>query len=202
MDAFTLKYRHNTSPHRGLAASGIVFLKFLLIIPHLMVTSALSSLANVMAYIGFWVVAFTGEMPQAVHRFLEMSFGWSTRTWAWIGGVVDIYPPFETDPDYPVAFPVAKPENPSKGMAVAGLLVIPKVVMAIPHLIALSFLAIGAAVAVWIGYFIAFFTGSLPTGIQDFYAGVMQWGLRLSAWFSGLTDEYPPFSLDASPSEA
>jgi len=51
----------------------------------------------------------------------------------------------------------------------------------------------------WFGYLIAAFTGSLPTGLQDFMVGVLQWDLRLAAWFTGLSDEYPPFSLDASP---
>lgn len=202
MDTFTLRYRHNTDPHRGLAVSGIFFIKVILIVPHLIVASALQNIAQILAYIGYWIVAFTGEMPQAVHRLLEISFGWSTRMWAWIGGIVDIYPPFETDPDYPVAFPVSRPQNPSRGWAVAGLLLFPKLVMAIPHIIVLAVLGIGAAIAGWVGFLIAAFTGSLPTGLQDFLAGVVQWNLRFLAWLSGLTDEYPPFSLEASPTDS
>jgi len=48
-------------------------------------------------------------------------------------------------------------------------------------------------VATWFGYVIAFFTGALPKGIQDFIAGAMQWYTRVMAWLLGLTDEYPPF---------
>ncbi|NIR39694.1 MAG: DUF4389 domain-containing protein, partial [Actinobacteria bacterium] len=40
-----------------------------------------------------------------------------------------------------------------------------------------------------------------PTAIQDFAAGVLQWNLRVAAWVGGITDEYPPFSLDAAPAE-
>ena len=201
MDNLTLSYRHNTEPHRGLAVSGIFFIKFLLILPHLIVASALQYLAQILAYFGFWIVAVTGEMPQAMHRLLEIAFGWTARAWAWIGGVVDIYPPFETDPDYPITFPVAKPKNPSKGWAVAGLLLVPKMVMIIPHIIVLAFLLIGASIAAWFGYFIAVFTKELPTGLQDFIAGVLQWNLRVAGWFAGLTDEYPPFSLEARASD-
>ena len=199
MEAFTLRYRHNTDSHRGLATSGVFIIKILLILPHMIVTGLLLPLAFILAYFGYWIVAFTGEMPQAMHRLLEISLGWFARMWAWIAGVVDIYPPFETDPDYPTSFPVSRPDKPSKGWAVAGLLFVPKVIMAIPHLIVLFFLGVGALVAMWFGYLIAAFTGSLPTGLQDFMAGVLQWDLRLAAWFTGLTDEYPPFSLDASP---
>lgn len=201
MNDLTLKYRYNADPHRGLAVSGIFLIKLLLIIPHMIVTAALQYLVQILAYFGFWIVAFTGQMPQGVHLFLEITFGWTTRMWAWIAGIVDVYPPFETDPDYPAAFPVAKPEVPSRGWAVAGLLLIPKLVMAVPHLIVMAFLSIGAMIAMWIGYFIAAFTGSLPNVLQDFLAGVLQWNLRVTAWFAGLTDEYPPFNLEASPSD-
>jgi len=202
MNNLALEYQYNTDPHRGLAVSGIFLVKLVLIIPHMIVTAALQYLAQILAYFGFWIVAFTGEMPQAVHRLLEISFGWSARMWGWIAGVVDIYPPFETDPEYPVSFPVSKPENPSRGWAVAGLLLIPKAIVIIPHVIVLAFLMIGATVAAWFGFFIAAFTGQLPTGLQDFMAGVLQWSLRVTAWFAGLTDEYPPFSLEVRPTSS
>lgn len=201
METFTLRYRRNTDPHRGLAATGIIFLKMLLALPHLVVVSALANLANLLAYIGFWIVAFTGKMPQAVHRLLEINLGWSTRTYAWILGLEDVYPPFETDPQYSAAFPVAKPENPSKGWAVAGLLFVPKVLALIPHAIALAFVGIAGFFALWFGYIVTAITGKYPIGIQDFLAGIMQWGLRVQAWFTGLTDEYPPFSLQVTPTE-
>ena len=200
MDTFTLRYRRNTDPHRGLAATGIIFIKFVLALPHLVVVSALTSLANVLAYIGYWIVAFTGEMPQATHRVLEISMNWSARAYAWTFGLDDAYPPFETDPDYSAAFPVTKPVEPSKGWAVAGLLFVPKALALIPHVIVLAFLAIGGVFALWFGFIVTAITGRYPEGIQDFIAGIMQWGLRVQAWFAGLTDEYPPFSLEVHPS--
>ncbi|MEE8497002.1 MAG: DUF4389 domain-containing protein, partial [Acidimicrobiia bacterium] len=140
----------------------------------------------------------TGEMPQAVHRFAEISFGWNARMWAWLTGIVDLYPPFETDPDYPASFPLARPENPSKGWAVAGIFFL-KLLVALPHIIVMALLAVGAIVTMWFGYIVAAFTGRLPTGIQDFVAGVIQWNFRVYAWLAGFTDEYPPFSLEVTP---
>ncbi len=202
MSNLTISYQHNTTPHRGLAATGIIFIKFVLAVPHLIVTSALQTVATWLAYFGYWLVAFTGSMPQAVHLLLEMSFQWTTRIWAWIGGITDVYPPFETDPEYPVEIPVAKPENPSQGWAVAGIFVAPKLLIALPHFIVLGFLLIGAVVAMWFGFIVAAITGRLPAGIQDYLVGVSQWQLRVFAWIAGLVDEYPPFSLDAAPSRS
>lgn len=169
-------------------------------LPHSIVAGALQSLGVLLAYFGYWFVAITGEMPQAVYRLIEIAFGWSARMWAWVSGLVDIYPPFETDPDYPAAFPTPKPENPSRGWAVAGIVLL-KFVAAIPHLIAMAFLGVGAIVGTWVGFVIVLLTGQYPTGLQDFVAGVLQWNLRVAAWLVGITDQYPPFGLEASPSE-
>ena len=202
MPNLTISYQHNTSPHRGLAATGIILIKLVLAAPHLIVSGALQTVAMWLAYFGYWLVAFTGSMPQAVHRLLEISFQWNTRIWGWIAGITDVYPPFETDPEYPVEIPVAKPENPSQGWAVAGIFVAPKFLVAIPHFVVLVFLGIGAVLAMWFGFIVAAVTGRLPAGIQDYLVGVLQWQLRVFAWIAGLVDEYPPFSLDAAPSPA
>jgi len=200
MNTFSLQYRHNTAPHRGLAVVGIFFpLKLLLVLPHYFITQLLNSLTMIVTYVGYWVVAFTGEMPQAVHRFAEISFGWNARMWAWLAGIVDLYPPFETDPDYPASYPLARPENPSKGWAVAGIIFPLKFLVALPHIVVMAVLAVGAIVAMWVGYIVTAFTGQLPTGIQDFVAGVIQWNFRVYAWLAGFTDEYPPFSLEGTP---
>ena len=195
METFTLTYRHNTDPSRGLAATGIIFVKWLLAV------GVLNNVANLLAYIGFWIVAFTGEMPQATHRLLDISFNWSVRAYAWVFGLDDVYPPFETDPAYSASIAVDEPTEPSRGWAVAGLLVFPKAFVLIPHFVVLAFLMIGGFFAMWFGYIVTAFTGRLPEGIQDFLAGIMQWVLRVMAFFSGLSDEYPPFRLDAKPVE-
>ncbi len=38
------------------------------------------------------------------------------------------------------------------------------------------------------------FTGRYPAGLYDFVLGYLRWGWRSGAWYSGLTDRYPPFS--------
>lgn len=196
-----LAYHHNLEPNRGLATVGIFFLKFVLAIPHLIVVNALNSLAFAAAYIGYWVVAFTGALPGMVTRFVPMTLGWNARIWGWISGLEDAYPAFDTEPPYSVSAASPIGDRPSRGWAVAGLLFFPKMLALIPHIVVVTFLLIGVFFAVWFGYFVVAFTGSYPAGIQDFTAGVLQWNLRMWAWFSGLTDEYPPFTLDAEPAE-
>jgi len=160
--------------------------------------NVLNALAVVAAYIGYFVVAFTGQMPGGLYRFIELSMQWNARTYGWLIGFTDAYPPFELDPVYPVGVQMTKPENPSKGWAVVGIFLL-KLVVLIPHFIALAIVSVFAFLGVWFGFFVVVFTGRLPVGIQDFAAGALQWNLRVLAFLAGVTDDYPKFALDATP---
>jgi hypothetical protein len=70
--------------------------------------------------------------------------------------------------------------------------------LAIPHYIVLAFLSVAAVVSVIIAWFAILFTGKYPVGLFNFVTGVLRWSLRVSAYaFLLITDEYPPFSLEA-----
>lgn len=71
-----------------------------------------------------------------------------------------------------------------------------KWLLAIPHLVVLVFLSLGAFVAVVIAWFAILLTGRYPRGLFDYVVGVGRWWLRVEAYaFLLVTDRYPPFSL-------
>ena len=73
-----------------------------------------------------------------------------------------------------------------------------KWLLAIPHYIVLIFLGIAAVISVIIAWFAILFTGRYPRGIFDFVEGVIRWENRVAAYaFTLVTDQYPPFRLDA-----
>lgn len=201
MTQAAITYRHNQQPRRGLALAGAIFcVKAILLIPHLIIVGVLQYLAMAVGYIGFWIVAVTGKFPEGLQNLISMWLRWGARSYGWLVGITDEYPPFETDPQ---GFPIdaITPVNwaPKKGWAVAGILFFPKAFCAIPHLFLLWFVMIGVVVVTWIGYVVTFFTGRFPTGMQDFIAGTMQWYTRVMAWFLGLTDEYPTYGVAITP---
>ena len=201
MTQAAIVYRRNERPHRGLAAAGAIFcVKAILLIPHLIIVGVLGYLAYAVGYVGFWIVAFTGELPRGLQDLVSMWLRWGARAYGWLVGITDEYPPFEPDPQ---GFSIdARPpvnENPSKGWAVAGIFFFPKAICAVPHLFLLSFVTMAAVVVTWVGYLVTLFTGRFPTGMQNFIAGTMQWWARVLSWFLGLTDEYPPFGVKISP---
>jgi hypothetical protein len=71
-----------------------------------------------------------------------------------------------------------------------------KWLLAIPHLVVLIVLSIGALFAVVVAWFAILVTGRFPRGLFDFVVGVGRWWLRVEAYaFLLVTDRYPPFSL-------
>lgn len=71
-----------------------------------------------------------------------------------------------------------------------------KWLLAIPHLVVLALLAIGALIAVTVAWFAILFTGRYPRALFDYVVGVGRWALRVQAYATLLvTDRYPPFSL-------
>lgn len=74
-----------------------------------------------------------------------------------------------------------------------------RIVLAIPHLLWITLVTIGALFVLVAGWFAALFTGRLPDGIGRFLFQVLRYHVRLLAYLFLLRDDYPPFALgDAS----
>jgi Domain of unknown function (DUF4389) len=74
--------------------------------------------------------------------------------------------------------------------------VLVRVILAIPHLLALWVLGIVAYIVGIIGWFGALFTGRLPDFAAEYLTGYLRWQTRVNAYHLLLTDQYPPFSLE------
>jgi len=195
-----IRYRFNTNPRRGLAVAGIFLIKAILAVPHFILVGALGTLAGWAGYIGFWIAAITGSLPMGLQNFIAWYLRWYTRTIGWYTGVTDVYPPFEPDPkDYLPDLDPPHNEQPSRGWAVAGILMPIKVLALLPHLLILALLGIAVAIGSWVGFIVVAFTGKLPIQFQDLYIGTTQWYARVYAFLFGLTDRYPVFDLEVHP---
>ena len=70
-----------------------------------------------------------------------------------------------------------------------------RLILAVPHLLALSFLGAAAFPVVVIGWLAALVTGRLPRFAAAYLSGYLRWYSRAWAYLLLLTDEYPPFAL-------
>ena len=171
--------------------------QWLLAIPHFMVLYALRTVVEVLAVISWFIVVFTGRLPDGIAKVQAMSLRYQARVTLYAGFLQDEYPPFNFDTSSPDPGDVLRlrvnlqPELENRNRVTVGF----RLILAIPHAIVLVALWIAAAVIFIIGFFAVLFTGRWPQGMRDFVLNVIRYQLRFEAYLSLLTDRYPPFAL-------
>jgi hypothetical protein len=190
--------------------------KWLLVIPHILVLIVLWVSFFVLTVVAFFAILFTGRYPKAIFEFNVGVLRWTWRVgfYSYSALGTDRYPPFSLheDPDYPAHLDVAYPEQLSRG-----LVLVKWWLLAIPHYLVLSLLT-GAGFSVYwnaaaddpdrrfsmgLVALLTLFAGVVllvegiyPRGIFNFLMGLNRWGLRVASYAGLMTDEYPPFRLD------
>ena len=169
-------------------------IKWLLIIPHVVVLIFLWIAYVLLTIFAFFVILFTGKYPRGIFDFNVGVLRWSWRVtfYSYNALATDRYPPFSLSTrDYPANLEVEYPERLSRG-----LVLIKWWLLAIPHYLFLqgwgsltSLLAIFGAVGL-------LFNGRYPADIFHLVIGFNRWALRVAAYASLMTDEYPPFRLE------
>lgn len=169
----------------------LIFVKWLLAIPHFIVLYFLQLVAGVVTFLAFFAILFTGNFPRGLFDFNVNVYRWQANLSAYVGLMRDEYPPFTGQPGrYPLRFEVEYPASLSRW------LIFVKWLLVLPNLFVLVLLALVAAVLYLIVFFAILFTGTFPRGMFDFIVGVNRWSYRANAYSSWLmTDRYPPFSL-------
>lgn len=169
-----------------------VFFRLLLVIPHAVVLYFLQLAAEFVVFLAWFIILFTGRFPAGLWRFVCGWLRWASRVNAYASLLTGRYPPFalEDVADYPVRL-LAEERTDNRNR----LTVFFRLILVIPHIIVLYFLALAQSIALFIAWFAALFTGRVPGGLHDFIAGVLRWSTRVNAYVLLLVDDYPPFSL-------
>ncbi len=168
----------------------LIFIKWLLAIPHFVIIYALNIVFEVLTFIAFFAILFTAKYPEGLFKFNVGIRRWQANVTAYVMLMRDEYPPFSFDPgQYAVTLEIDYPENLKRFAPLY------KWLLAIPHLIVLGVLGIVAFLGIFVAWFAILFTGKFPKGIFDFVVGVQRWNTRVTAYVLFMRDEYPPFSL-------
>ena len=77
---------------------GLIFVKWLLAIPHEIVLLFLLLGAMVAAFIGFFAVLITGRWPEGLRNYIVGVHRWAYRVEAYVYLLTDVYPPFRLEP--------------------------------------------------------------------------------------------------------
>ena len=171
---------------------------WLLAIPHLIIFGILQHLAWLLNVFGWLVIVFTGRMPQGLADFQCMYLRYTLRLYAYLGFVHERYPPFSfrMSAGEPGGTPVAVDIEPQLADRNRGTVAL-RLIMAIPALLFWWLTGVVALVVGVLGFFAVLFTGRWPAGLRGWLLGWFGVVLRTNAYLHLLTDEYPPFQLDA-----
>ncbi len=74
--------------------NNIPYLKFILVIPHIVVLVFLAIGAIVVQFIAWWAILFTGKYPRGLFDYTVGVTRWGTRVQAYTSYMTDEYPPF------------------------------------------------------------------------------------------------------------
>jgi hypothetical protein len=183
-----------TSPNKVARWRPLVH--WLLAIPHIIVLYGLNIAAEVVYFISWFAILFTGKMPEGLFNFLSMHMRYQWRVSSYMLFMREEYPPFDftTTAQDPGGDPATLSFQPAAKQS--RLLIFVRFLLVIPQLIVLLFIGIGIYVVVIIGFFAVIITGKWPDSLRAFVIGVMRWAYRVSIYTYLMTDEYPPFSLD------
>jgi hypothetical protein len=90
---------HFSIDYPGNLSRGLIFIKWLLVFPHLIVLSLVGMAALVCWFIAWWAILFTGRYPPGMFNFLVGVLRWSLRVNTYTYLMTDRYPPFSTAPN-------------------------------------------------------------------------------------------------------
>lgn len=137
------------------------------------------------------MILFRQKYPRWWFEWNRELFRFTTRVSAYLAVMDDHYP--STDEEQSVHLDIDYPDVPRD---LNRFLPLVKWFLAIPHIVVLVFVGIGAIFAVIVAWFSILFTGRYPRWAFDFVEGFLRWGSRVSGYaFLLITDRYPPFSL-------
>lgn len=217
---------HLSAQPRPDAGRWLWLVKWLLIIPHIVVLVFLWIGAAVAWLIALVAILFTGRYPRTLFDYVVGVLRWSWRVeyYAYAAGGTDRYPPFRLAdvPDYPAHLDVDYPERLSRG-----LVLVKWWLLAIPHYIVVGILVgrsgeggrgwadrtyeSGGSGAQWtwdwsspglilvlvvIALVILAFTAGYPRDLYRLIIGLDRWRYRVAGYAALTTDAYPPFRLD------
>ncbi len=163
-----------------------VFFRLLLAIPHIVWLYLWGIVALLALLVNWFATLFTGQSPDALHRFLAAYLRYQTHVHAFITLTANPFPGFVGAPgSYPVDLVVAPRERQNRWT------VLFRIVLAIPALLIASAYSSVLFTVAFLSWFSALARGRVPRGMHNAAALSLRYMQQFGGYMNLLTPRYP-----------
>jgi hypothetical protein len=172
------------------------FFRLFTAIPAMVLTLFYVLAAEVVVFVAWFVLLFTGRWPEGMYRFVAGAVRNATRLQGYYCLLTDKYPPWngEEEPAYPVRVHFAPPKEQYSRMKVLFRFILLIPVYIIQYVYNLM-MQVGALCS-WVMIVI---TGKQPEGLQNFINMAMRYHVDALSYQFLLTEDFPPITVDSRP---
>jgi uncharacterized protein DUF4389 len=170
----------------------LIFVKWLLAIPHYIALFFLGIGAAIATLIAWFAVIITGRYPRSLFDYNLGVHRWGLRVSAYLLLLTDAYPPFalEDDRGQPVRLNVDYPERVDRWRPLLNWL------LALPVALVAGLMIYVAYAVVFLAWFAILFTGRFPQGLFKIVAVALRWQANVNFYIYWMTAQYPPLAWD------
>lgn len=187
MSAYPVTYTQAPPEQRSRLT---IFFRLIMVIPHYIWGMIYAIGYFFVVFAAWFVLLFTGRWPRGMYDFTAGFLRFWGRLNAYTYLVVDAYPPFDggEHPEYPVRVHIGEPQEHYSRVLVLFriILMIPVYVMA--YIFSLWISAV--SIALW---FVGVIMGRTSPGLTDAMRLPMAYTTRAMAYYSLVTEGFPPF---------
>jgi hypothetical protein len=165
----------------------LIFVKWLLALPHLIVIYLGGIVAAIVVVISWFVVLITGRYPKGLWGFVVGYERYRLRVSSYLLLQTDKYPPFsfEEQADYPVRLSVEHPARMHRWRALISF------ILAIPAFLVVYIWSIAALLLTIVVWFVILITGRYPKGLFEFNTGALRLTTTTALYSLWTTNKYP-----------
>ena len=163
-------------------------------IPHLFVLYFVELWYAILEFVKFWMVLFTGRIPESIYEYQKKVMQWRVRFSAVVFNMIDGYPAIGlqgNNPDATIEF--ENPERVSPGLVLVRAL-FGTIYVGIPHGFLLTLFQLWVGILLFVSWWAILFTGRFPQKMFEDLAGYIRWNMRVSLYLGYYSDKYPPFN--------
>jgi hypothetical protein len=168
-----------------------VFVRWILVWPHLIWLALYSLVAFPMALANWIVTLIKGRPPERIHRWLVRFLRYSTYVYSYLYVFANPYPPFHGEPgSYPIDIEVA-PAEPQRRL-VTGF----RIILVIPALILNWVFSQVVQIVGILAWLVALVLGRTPRGMENLGLYCLRYQAQTWGYLLILTDRYPSLAAE------